>query len=233
MQQRTPQKIVLAAVLTATACGGGPGLSDSSRPKNGSGSSSTAYMVPGGTVTAYRVDSDAQRGPAVGTATTDANGAFQLKLTEPTTGPLLIAVTATGNDTFLSELVRLMAMAEQNQSGYVRLADRLARFYSPAVHFLAASTLSIWLLLGHDWHDALMAAMEPIEHADGHRDRTRCQGHGNTRRSRTDAGRTSASARSSPSGASRTVGHASSPGGIGTRSGAGTDRSGPNRGARP
>src|SRR5437763_12056012 len=93
MQQRTPQKIVLAAVLTATACGGGPGLSDSSRPKNGSGSSSTAYMVPGGTVTAYRVDSDAQRGPAVGTATTDANGAFQLKLTEPTTGPLLIAVS--------------------------------------------------------------------------------------------------------------------------------------------
>ena len=75
------------------------------------------------------------------------------------TGPLLIAVTATGNDTFLSELVRLMAMAEQNQSGYVRIADRLARFYSPAVHILAASTLSIWLLLGHDWHDALMAAI--------------------------------------------------------------------------
>src|ERR1700730_6484630 len=90
---RTLQKIVLAADLKANACAGGPGLSDSSRPKTGSGSSSTAYMVPGGTVTAYRVDSDAQRGPAVGTATTDANGAFQLKLTEPTTGPLLIAVS--------------------------------------------------------------------------------------------------------------------------------------------
>ncbi len=75
------------------------------------------------------------------------------------TGPLLITVTATGNDTFLSELIRLMAMAEQNQSGYVRIADRLARFYSPAVHILAVSTLSVWLLLGHGWHDALMAAI--------------------------------------------------------------------------
>lgn len=75
------------------------------------------------------------------------------------TGPLLIAVTATGTDTFLSELIRLMAVAEQNQSGYVRIADRLARFYSPAVHILAASTLSVWLLLGHEWHDALMAAI--------------------------------------------------------------------------
>jgi Cu2+-exporting ATPase len=75
------------------------------------------------------------------------------------TGPLLVAVTATGNDTFLSELIRLMAVAEQNQSSYVRIADRLARFYSPAVHILAAATLIIWLLLGHGWHDALMAAI--------------------------------------------------------------------------
>src|SRR2546427_4542985 len=94
MQQRTPQKIVLAIALTVAACGGGPGLSDSSRAKNGGGSSSTAYMVPGGSVTAYRLDSAAQRGPAVGTATTDANGIFQLKVTEPTTGPLLVVVSA-------------------------------------------------------------------------------------------------------------------------------------------
>ena len=75
------------------------------------------------------------------------------------TAPVTIEVTAAGNDTFLSELVRLMATAEQGQSRYIRLADRLARFYSPAVHILAAATLTGWLLLGHGWHDALMAAV--------------------------------------------------------------------------
>jgi Cu2+-exporting ATPase len=75
------------------------------------------------------------------------------------TGSLLVTVTAAGNDTFLADLIRLMAAAEQSQSAYVRIADRLARFYSPAVHILAASTLAGWLLLGHGWHDSLMAAI--------------------------------------------------------------------------
>jgi len=94
MPQRSAHKIVLAVTLAVAACGGGPGLSVSTPPKNGSGSSATAYMVPNATVTAYRLDGAAQRGPAVGTAVGDANGVFQLKLTEPTTGPLLVAVSA-------------------------------------------------------------------------------------------------------------------------------------------
>ncbi len=75
------------------------------------------------------------------------------------TGPVTVEITAAGNDTFLSELVRLMSAAEQGQSRYIRIADRLARFYSPAVHTLAAATLVSWLVLGHGWHDALMAAV--------------------------------------------------------------------------
>ena len=75
------------------------------------------------------------------------------------TAPLTVEITAAGNDTFLSELVRLMAAAEQSQSKYIRIADRLARFYSPAVHTLAATTLVGWLLLGHGWHDSIMAAI--------------------------------------------------------------------------
>ncbi len=75
------------------------------------------------------------------------------------TAPVTVEVTAAGNDTFLSELVRLMSSAEQGQSTYIRIADRLARFYSPAVHTLAAATLAGWLLLGNGWHDSLMAAV--------------------------------------------------------------------------
>ena len=75
------------------------------------------------------------------------------------TAPITVEITAAGNDTFLSELVRLMASAEQAQSRYIRIADRLARFYSPAVHTLAASTLIAWLLLGNGWHNSIMAAI--------------------------------------------------------------------------
>jgi Cu2+-exporting ATPase len=76
------------------------------------------------------------------------------------TGPLTVRVTATGDDTFLAEVVRLMAAAEQGRSRFVQIADRLARFYSPAVHILAASTLAAWLAwTGGDWHTSLMVAL--------------------------------------------------------------------------
>ena len=75
------------------------------------------------------------------------------------TAPIVVEITAAGNDTFLSELVRLMSAAEQGQSLYIRIADRLARFYSPAVHTLAAVTLIGWLLLGNGWHNSIMAAI--------------------------------------------------------------------------
>jgi Cu2+-exporting ATPase len=75
------------------------------------------------------------------------------------TAPMTVEITAAGNDTFLSELVRLMSTAEQSQSRYIRIADRLARFYSPAVHTLAAATLAGWLVLGNGSHDSLMAAI--------------------------------------------------------------------------
>lgn len=75
------------------------------------------------------------------------------------TGPLVVRVTAAGGDTFLAELIRLMTAAEQGQSRFVRLADRLARYYSPMVHVLAGGTLAAWLIAGAGWHPALMAAV--------------------------------------------------------------------------
>src|SRR4051812_5195015 len=82
-----------AAALVTTSCGGGPDLIFSSRGKNRT-PSATAYAVSNGTVTAFRLESDAGRGPVVGTTTTDQNGVFQVKLTQPTTGPLLISVSS-------------------------------------------------------------------------------------------------------------------------------------------
>ena len=76
------------------------------------------------------------------------------------TGPLTVRLTAAGQDTFLAEVIRLMVSAEQSQSRFVRIADRLARVYSPAVHILAGTTLAGWLLwTGGNWHVSLMTAI--------------------------------------------------------------------------
>ena len=52
-----------------------------------------------------------------------------------------------------------MATAEQARGRYVRLADRAARLYAPAVHILGAATFLGWLLAGQGWESALTAAI--------------------------------------------------------------------------
>ncbi len=74
-------------------------------------------------------------------------------------GPLRIRVTAKDDASLLSEIVRLMEAAEQGRAGYVRLADRIARIYAPAVHILAAGTVLLWLLLGAGWQPSVMNAI--------------------------------------------------------------------------
>lgn len=73
--------------------------------------------------------------------------------------PLEIAVKAAEAGTLLAEIARLMEAAEQARGRYVRLADRAARFYAPAVHTLAALTFTGWLVAGMGWQAALTAAI--------------------------------------------------------------------------
>ncbi|MEQ9347647.1 MAG: heavy metal translocating P-type ATPase metal-binding domain-containing protein [Thalassospira sp.] len=74
--------------------------------------------------------------------------------------PLRICVTATGGNTLLSEIVRLMENAEQGRAKYVAIADRVAKSYAPVVHLLSLATFAGWWLIGGlPWHDALMNAI--------------------------------------------------------------------------
>ena len=72
--------------------------------------------------------------------------------------PLTVRVTAAAQDSSVAEIARLMEQAAQGRSRYVRIADRAARLYAPAVHTLAALSFITWLLLGAGWHQALLVA---------------------------------------------------------------------------
>lgn len=74
--------------------------------------------------------------------------------------PILVEASAAGADSTLAEMVRLMEAAEQRRGRHVALADRVVRFYTPAVHGLALATFLGWLVLGAvGWQLALVHAV--------------------------------------------------------------------------
>ncbi|WP_165323141.1 heavy metal translocating P-type ATPase [Rhizorhabdus phycosphaerae] len=73
--------------------------------------------------------------------------------------PVEITVTAAGPDTAIAGMARLMEAAGQGKSRYVRIADRAARLYAPAVHCLAALSFAGWMIAGAGWHQSLLIAV--------------------------------------------------------------------------
>jgi P-type Cu2+ transporter len=73
--------------------------------------------------------------------------------------PIRVRVTAAGERTLLSEIVRLVEAAERGRSRFVAIADRVARAYAPVVHATALLTFLGWMLLGGlAWDRALLIA---------------------------------------------------------------------------
>lgn len=75
------------------------------------------------------------------------------------TAPLRIRVSAVDDATAAAEIARLMEDATQSRSSYVRIADRAARLYAPAVHTLALASLIGWMLAGAGWHQSMLIAV--------------------------------------------------------------------------
>ncbi len=74
-------------------------------------------------------------------------------------GSLVVKATAVGEDTEIARVARLVEDAQAGQAPIQRLADRLASIFVPIVVVLAAGTLAVRLILGHDFSDALTAAI--------------------------------------------------------------------------
>src|SRR6266481_7012882 len=74
-------------------------------------------------------------------------------------GTLRVRVSAASEATLLSEITRLLDNALQARSRYVRLADRASRLYAPVVHATALLTILGWVLMGANWHDAIVTGV--------------------------------------------------------------------------
>ncbi|GAB4144828.1 MAG: heavy metal translocating P-type ATPase metal-binding domain-containing protein [Sphingomonadales bacterium] len=70
-----------------------------------------------------------------------------------------VEATRHGDDSRLAQILALTEQALTGRSRYVRLADRAARHYAPAIHLIAGATLLGWLLAGAAWPTALMTAI--------------------------------------------------------------------------
>jgi len=76
------------------------------------------------------------------------------------TAPIELQVTKANEKSLLSEIVRMMEVAEQGAAKYVRVADRAAALYTPVVHFMGLLTFVGWLLLADSsWQVALLHAV--------------------------------------------------------------------------
>jgi Cu2+-exporting ATPase len=72
--------------------------------------------------------------------------------------PLVIEATATGDDTVLAGIARMIEQAEGARTKYADWALRAARLYVPVVHLAALFTFLAWLWVGADLRDAVMIA---------------------------------------------------------------------------
>jgi Cu2+-exporting ATPase len=76
---------------------------------------------------------------------------------------LRVTVTAVGEHTLLSEIVRMMEVSEQGRAKYVAVADRVARYYAPVVHVMGLSTFLGWeIFTNTPWQVALLYAVSVL-----------------------------------------------------------------------
>jgi Cu+-exporting ATPase len=77
-------------------------------------------------------------------------------------GLLLVRVTATGAESMLSRIVRMVAEAQGAKAPIQRLVDRISAVFVPVVLVIAALTVAGWLVAGHGWEPAILHAVAVV-----------------------------------------------------------------------
>ncbi|MCE9507972.1 MAG: cadmium-translocating P-type ATPase [Alphaproteobacteria bacterium] len=74
--------------------------------------------------------------------------------------PVQLRADKSQNDSLMGDIIELMQKAEQGNAAYVRLADRIAGWYTPVVHALAlAAFIGWWGFGGASWQLSLLYAI--------------------------------------------------------------------------
>ena len=74
-------------------------------------------------------------------------------------GLLLVRVTATGAESMLSRIVRMVAAAQGAKAPIQRLVDRISAVFVPVVLVIASATLAGWVIAGQGWEPAILHAV--------------------------------------------------------------------------
>ncbi len=74
-------------------------------------------------------------------------------------GALLVETRATGAETTLARIIRLVESAQAGKAPVQRLVDRVSAIFVPAILVIAAITLGGWLIAGHGVETAVLNAV--------------------------------------------------------------------------
>ena len=74
-------------------------------------------------------------------------------------GAVVARVTSTGSDTAVAQIARLVESAQSSRAPMERLADRASSVFVPVVLGLAVVTCLGWLLIGHDFAQAVTSTV--------------------------------------------------------------------------
>ena len=79
-----------------------------------------------------------------------------------TTGSFKFQAEKVGEDTTISQIIKLVDEANQSKAPIAKLADEIAGVFVPAVLIIAAATFGIWMALGYGFENALNFAISVL-----------------------------------------------------------------------
>ncbi len=74
-------------------------------------------------------------------------------------GVIHLKTTAIGQETMLSQIIRMVEEAQVNKAPIQRLVDKISNIFVPAIIGIALMTFVGWYLFSHDWEYALLQAV--------------------------------------------------------------------------